>query len=468
MLEKKNGTILGLLAFSPYALAIGGQIIFAKYLSVEEVGIFALINVFIGMILAFTNWNGDKYIISNKDIPNNQIDQVFTFEFLYGIIIYLIIIMFLKDYINDYLSIENSNIFWIALTFIFCYFALSRPRAVLEKRLSYFKAYTPLFFANILAIPIGFIFFYKGFGFWSMVIWKISVHVLDIVILWCIAFYIPKLRLPFTHVSSLVRYSLPIYTGVVLSFVGNNIDKIVISALLSVRDMGFYWLAFSLSHIPIIIRELIARFILPILAMQDSISAKVKVFDKLNGILQLLSVISAVFVLYWSDILIDLVLGEKWSKITPLLIILYFAALFKLVGGSCASLLFSEMKTRIAFEISLMNLVFLSPIMFLAIKFGGLNGAAVAVLMVSILLNIISYETAVRKFCNFGYWYYLGYLTINIASLLLILFLFEDDLVEVEFKLLGTAISLGIVIISLPVNNILKRFLSKQDITSEI
>ena len=468
MLEKKNVTIVGLLAFSSYVLAIGGQIFFAKYLSVEEVGIFALINVFIGMILAFTNWNGDKYIISNKDTPNSQIDQVFTFEFLYGIIIYLITIMFLKDYINDYLGIENSNTFWIALTFIFCYFALSRPRAVLEKRLSYFKAYTPLFFANILAIPIGFICFYKGFGFWSMVIWKISVHVLDIVILWCIAFYIPKLRLPFTHVSSLVRYSLPIYSGVVLSFVGNNIDKIVISALLSVRDLGFYWLAFSLSHLPIIIRELIARFILPILAMQDSISAKVKVFDKLNGILQLLSVISAVFVLYWSDILIDLVLGEKWSKITPLLIILYFAALLKLVGGSCASLLFSGMKTRIAFEISLMNLAFLSPTMFLAIKFGGLNGAAVAVLIVSVLLNIISYETTVRKFCNSGYWYYLGYLTINLASLLLILFLFEDDLVGVEFKLLGTVVSFVIAFISLPINNILKRSFSKQGIASEI
>ena len=115
-----------------------------------------------------------------------------------------------------------------------------------------------------------------------------------------------------------------------------------------------------------------------------------------------------------------------------------------------------------------MNLVFLSPIMFMAIKFGGLSGAAVAVLIVSFLLNIISYEITVRKFCNSGYWYYLGYLTINLASLLLILLIFQDDLVGVEFKLLGTAVSLGIAFISLPVNNILKRFLSKQDITSEI
>jgi lipopolysaccharide exporter len=468
MIVKKKGTTVGFLAFSPYVLTMGGQVLFAKYLSVEEVGIFALINVFIGMILAFTNWNGDKYIISNRDIPNNQIDEVFTFEFLYGIIIYLITIMFLKDYINDYLGIENSNTFWIALTFIFCYFALSRPRAVLEKRLSYLEAYTPLFFANLLAIVIGFLCLYQGFGFWSMVIWKISVHVLDIVILWCIAFYIPKLRLPFSHVSSLVRYSLPIYFGAAIGFAANNIDKIVISALLGVREMGFYWLAFSLSHIPVISRELIARLILPILAMQDSISAKVKVFDKLNGILQLLSVISAVFVFYWSDILIDFVLGEKWSEIAPLLIILYFAALVKLVGGSCASLLFSGMETRIAFDISWMNLVFLSPIMFLAIKFGGLNGAAVAVLIVSFLVNIFCYETAVRKFCNSGYWYYLGYLTINIASLLLILFLFEDYLVGVEFKLLGTALSLGIAFICLPVNNILKRFFSKQGIVLEI
>jgi len=59
-------------------------------------------------------------------------------------------------------------------------------------------------------------------------------------------------------------------------------------------------------------------------------------------------------------------------------------------------------------------------------------------------------------------------LTINIASLLLILFLFEDYLVGVEFKLLGTAVSLGIAFICLPVNNILKRVFSKQGIVLEI
>ena len=154
----------------------------------------------------------------------------------------------------------------------------------MEKRLSYFKAYTPLFFANILAILIGFFCLYLGFGFWSMVIWKISVHILDIVILWCIAFYMPKLSFSFPNLSNLFRYSLPIYSGVVISFVGNNIDKIVISALLGAREMGFYWLAFSLGHMPIIFRELIARLTLPILAMQDSIPAKIKVFDKINGI----------------------------------------------------------------------------------------------------------------------------------------------------------------------------------------
>ena len=79
MIVKKNGTTVGFLDLSPYVLAMGGQVLFAKYLSVEEVGIFALINVFIGMILALTNWNGDKYIISNRDIPNNQIDEIFTF-----------------------------------------------------------------------------------------------------------------------------------------------------------------------------------------------------------------------------------------------------------------------------------------------------------------------------------------------------------------------------------------------------
>ena len=457
MISKKNGAIITLLALSPYVLSMGGQVFFANYLSVNEVGIFALIQVFIGMILAFTNWNCDKFLISKRNITNNQIDEIFTFEFLYGLFLYIVTIIFLKDYVNAYLDIDNSNTFWIALALIYLYWPLSRTRAILEKRLSYSKAYSPAFIANVLAIVIGIFCLFQGLGFWSMVIWKISIHAFEVILLLCVATYVPKFRLDFSQLSTMLRFSLPIYSGSVISFIGNNLDKLVISALLGARELGLYWLSFSLSHIPVIFREVIARFILPILSLQKSNSEKVKIFDKLNGILQLLSVISAIFILYWSDILIDFVLGEKWSEITPIFTILYFAALFKFVGGSCASLLFSGMKTRVAFDIAWMNLIFLSPMMFVAIKFGGLTGAALAVFAITLVINIFVYETDVRKFCNSGYLYYLGYLTINIGVMLLVLILFEDSFTRIDFKLLGTLASLGIAFISLPINKTLKR-----------
>jgi teichuronic acid exporter len=220
-------------------------------------------------------------------------------------------------------------------------------------------------------------------------------------------------------------------------------------------------LAFSLSHIPLILRELIARLLLPILSKQDFNEGKIQIFGRLNGILQIFSVVSAILVTYWSDILFQFVFGEKWSDAVPIFIVLYYAALFKLVGGSSATLLFSAMRTRVAFDVSVLNLVVSAPILFLTIKFSGLSGAAAGVLVSIVVVTIIMYETSIKNFCNLGFLYYLSYLSVNITSLYIIFTFWIDNSDGVMVRVLATLVSLAFAVITLPINSVLKRAFPK-------
>lgn len=450
------------LAFAPYLIGIGMQVFFANKLSVEDVGVFAATSIFLGILLSLSNWNGDKYIISKKNISQEQVDAVFTFEISSSLVLYLITVIFFRDAVNNYLKIPNPNLFWIAMCFICCYHPLIRGKAILEKQLSYISAYSPILFANIIAGTIGSICIFQGLGLWSMLIWKVSTYLIEVIILLYTVPYIPRLRVSFSQTAGLLSYSLPIFLGTIFGFISLNVDKILVTNFMGERELGIYWLAFTLSHTPLILRELLSRLMLPILSKQSSKESKLLIYDKLNGVIQILGVLSAIFVTYWSDTLFQLVFGEKWLEAVPIFIVLFYAAIFKLIGGSPAPLLLSAMRTKHAFYVPIINILIFVPIMFVAIKFGGLSGSAMGVLISVLLLTIIVFETFVRKFTNMGFLYYFSYISVNILSLHAISVFLIDNSDGVMLKVLGTFVSLAFAIISLPINEVLKRAIRTQ------
>jgi len=455
-----KGALVAILAISPYFIGIAMQIFFANKLSVEQVGIFAAMWIFMTMVLVFTNWNGDKYIISKKNIDNKSIDETFTFELIFSILLYLVLLFFFRDSIDNFLRIETSNLFWLGIFFISIYYPLVRTKALLEKKLHYISAYSPAFLANIFASIIGIIFFVKGYGLWSMVIWKISVYVIEFLILYFIVVHKPKVNLNFKKTKNIIGYCWPIFFGGCISFMGTNIDKFLITILLDERELGIYWLAFSLSHMLIILRELISKLLLPILAIQDSDKSKISIFEKLNAYIQLFGVLSSILVTFWIDEVFYFILGEKWMDAVPIFIVLYYAAVFKLIAGASASLLFSVARTRIAFDISIISLFIFAPLMYIGIHFGGLFGASVSVLVSTILINIIAFETAVKGFASKGYLSYYAYVLINIFFLYLLVFAFNLEILTVTSKLTYSALAIIFAFIMLPLNNVYKKIIS--------
>lgn len=453
----KKGIFISTLILTPYVIALAMQIFFAKKLSVEEVGAFAIISIFLSSLMALSYWGADKYIISKASIQNSQIDEIFTFELTISFIIYLFILILCREMVNDYLGIQQSNLFWLAMAFVACYFPLSRVKAILEKDLQYILAYSPIFIANIAAACIGVICVYKGFGLYSMLIWKVSIYFIEIIILYFNVARIPRIKFSFIYDLSFLKYCSPIFFGGLIGFMTVNADKVLLKQLMGPRELGIFWLAFTFSHIPLVLREVLSRILLPILSKLSTDELKLLAYDKLNGILQVAGVIFSILLTYWSGPLFSLVLGEKWIDAVPIFIILFYAALLKLICGSVGTLLLSVMRTKQEFYVPIIYIFIFLPIMYFFIKFGGLMGAAMGVLVSIIFINVLTFETFVRNFSKKGFLYYLSYLLVNVISVYLIYHFFIDISDGYLLRLFLTLISIVFAIITLPINNILRR-----------
>ncbi len=409
-----KGFGFGAIALAPFPIALVMQAYFARKLPVEDIGIFATINIFLAFILVITNWSGDKYIISNSKLERDQTNEVFTYEFSFALLIYAVFIIFFKETIAEILQLPESYILWLSFGLIFCYNALSRPKAILEKKLMYPEAHLPLLFANIFAGAIGIVAFLNGYGVWSMLIWKFSIYFLELSLLFFVSPQRLKFKFNFSNSLKFISFSRPVFLAGIIGFFILNADYFLVTSLLGTRDLGLYWMAFSVAMILIAFRDVVTKFLLPILAKLPSLEEKNLLFSKLNGFFQLGAVLIVIVVTFWSDYGFIYVFGRQWEESIPLFIVLVYAGLFKVMGGWTASLFFSVMNTKIQFNQTVLSGMTLFPIIYGAIKLGGLFGAAMGVLISQIIVTLYVFEAGVKKLSGFGVSYYFSYLTINI------------------------------------------------------
>lgn len=445
------------MGLAPHMFVFAMQVIFARYLTVTEIGQFAIVNLLLILFMTSTNWGVDRYIIANKKINENEINEVFTQELIFSFLAYVFCITLFREHINNYISLEDSNFFWASILCIFLYNPLSRSKALLEKKMSFLSAYLPALTSHFLGSSLGLLLLISGYGIWSMIAWKITVFIGEYLILLMINKERLKLSFNFKNLNTHLVFCMPLFFGGILSFFSVTADIWIVNNLLGSYELGLYWLAFSMSHVVLVIRTLINRILLPLLSNEVSAEKKIELFTTLNGFLQIITAATVILVTYWGADLFLLIFGSKWLEATPLFIILFYAVAFKIISGTANSLLHSFMKTSIDLKVALVNTIILIPLVAVFTYFGGVIGTSIAVLVSTILMTIYVYEAHVRKVCSLGFKYFFSYLSINIITLAFINIIFLEYFDNLFIRSFATIVSILIAYLTLSMPSIKNR-----------
>ena len=453
-----------IVAIAPYPIILIMQVVFASYLSVEEIGQFALVNFLLIFFMTSTNWGVDKYIIANKKISTFAINEIFSQELIFAVITYLLVLFFFRESVNTYAGLQDSNLFWAFLALIFLYHPLSRPKALMERDMLLFPAYIPALIANVLSACLGFILVIKGFGIWGMIVWKLGIFILEDLILFLFSRSRPRFNFSFDNINQHFRFCLPLFLGALLSFFAVTADIWIVRNLLGTFELGLYWFAFSISHTILALRAVIVRILLPALAAEEALGSKVKSFSRLNSALQIIFVAVAIIIAYWGADIFSAIFGSKWSRAAPLFVILFYAAVFKVISGTANSLLHSLMNTGIDLNVAIVNTLVLIPLVIVGTYFGGVKGTAVAVLVSTLAMTCYVYQRHVKSLCGLGFWYFFSYLLINIVILILVRFFFDESLEGLVIKITATAASFLFAYITLRLSFLTGREMSLSDV----
>ncbi|MEH6625336.1 MAG: lipopolysaccharide biosynthesis protein [Motiliproteus sp.] len=296
-----------------------------RLLTPEDYGIVAMANVFFWFLILLAGSLFTPTIIQAKTITTSTLKQ------LYGMIIIVQLSLFLlqqalaKPISLYYNSNEVMDILQVSAWCLIIYSFQIIPSAMLARDMEFKSVSIATAVANIVAAFLTLALAYAGYGYWSLVISELFLAAL----LTAITFYIkPFLHLPSFGISEIkdhLKFGSLFTVHSILFYIFLYMDVAIAGRYLDVTEVGFLAVAIQLSTMPQKkIIPLIKQVAFPAFSKLQNQPSKISYYLLKAQKLSLLISIP----IFWGlasviDLIIPLVLGEKWNNaIIPTMFIL--------------------------------------------------------------------------------------------------------------------------------------------------
>lgn len=368
-----------------YAIAFGTQIVLARMLEPADFGVLAFAGVVATLCYSVTNLSADKYVIKENNDIQHKLDSGFTLELILAAVLAPLLVLTAPSLMTLLAKPHLTGV--VQLLALSClYVPLSVPRALFEKDLRFLPALGPMIAAHLIAGLVAISLARLGFGVWSLVWWRLTAFAGEIIILWCIAPYRPKVVVDWNVMKDILRFGAPLLGSGILVFYYWNVDYYIVGRLLGEEQLGYYWLGFQASHYFLQARTTIISVVFPTfakMARKEDMKAGFEALTRLTFVAYLLPTI---VVLALGRDLVSFVFGSKWAPAATALQVSMVLVTLRAVLAYWDPVLLNFGRSRVLFVMTLLNSIFITGLGYFATRQWGIEGMAWAVLLSTIVV----------------------------------------------------------------------------------
>ena len=371
-----TGVLAGITGLQ-FVIGLITQVLIARLLTPEELGIAALAIIVSFLFVTMGNLSGDKYYI----YKGKGLNEIITMELF--ISIFAIALGLCLIYTVGY----DGKTEYVAFLLLACLYApLSRPKAIFERELDFYLARRSYFLGQVFGAGFGVLSAYKGLGVWSVLIWKVSSLYLELVFFNIFNPYKYRIELPSkVGVISLARFCLPLTLSAVAVYFYSNIDYLLVSKLLDPKSLGFYWFGYQISNYLLQARKIVVTIATPSLLTIDDPLLVSRSTMLVTVFLVSVYSIPALIIFMSGSLLIPAVLGSQWVAAVELFQIFSLVIVVKVSTAMLEPLMIRSSTTQNLLKITLLSCVMLPILGYAGILHLGMNGMGWALLLSSIL-----------------------------------------------------------------------------------
>lgn len=362
-----------------FFLRIGSTAVLARMLMPEQFGLIGMVVALTGLFNVFKDLGLSDATIQRKDITQEEVSTLFWINVGVGTI-FMMIVAGVSPLIAWFYG--DDRLTGISLILSLCFFLSGltvQPQALLYRQMRFGRLALIQVLSIIFSSFIGIYLAWEGFEYWALVWKEVGMIFFIAVGTWFMCRWRPNRPKCCIKIGSMLGFGRDITGFNIVNYFSNNMDNVLIGWFCGAGPLGLYTKAYQLMVVPMNqIRFPLTRVGMSALStLQQDPDRYRQYYSKLISILSFVYMPLVVYLGFYSENFILLILGPHWNNAASIFQVLAITAFIKPVVSTCDVVLITCGETKRYFLWGVVNTMFLVPAFFIGIHWGPI-GIAVA------------------------------------------------------------------------------------------
>lgn len=370
--------------------------ILARLLVPEDFGLVALAVTSVALMNAFTEFGPEQYLISHQDSGRSEYDTAWTLQIIRGGAIALLMYVFSENIAGFFRDPRLADVVTVMSAAIFLRSFSNIGIVDFRKKLHFDKDFQILLIPRLASFftTISLAFILKNY--WALVIGYVVGHIAHLLASYILHRYRPRFSL--IAFGKVFGFSKWLFANSVLQFAINKFDTFLVGRVLGAGTLGLYSLSFEISTLAT--TELAAplrRAILPGYSKiaKDTVALR-KLYLDVFALSVMVTVPAAIGIMLTSDLIVHVLLGEKWLEAIPIIEIIAISGALQAASSGAGALFLAVKKPRFITITMLATLALCIPLMIWAASTHGIVGVAWALVATWAWRQLLTFFFVVR------------------------------------------------------------------------
>ena len=396
----------------------------------EEYGFVALISVFTGFVLIFSDV-GISFAIIRSDYGRTFHNAMNNLAFYIGLLLFVLMVLLAYPiaifYDNNELVIPT-----IVLSVIFIFGSLKTvPLAILSKNLDFNYIGKVNLSSTVISILLMILFAFLGFSYWSLIIPNTILQLLQYLM------YNHKAKVGFklynfAYTKAAFKKTKSLITNLsgfnIINYWARNADNLIIGKYYSSAELGIYDRAYKMLRLSLtLITGLFGTVLYPSLKKYKSEGGEInKEYESILGVISIINYPISFVLILFPNTFVKIMWGNNWMEVAELLPFFGVLVMFQTMISTTGHIFILLSKEKTFMYLGVANAIITIAAIFVGSLFSvKLIAISYTVCYVLITIPITLYIGFIKTFkYNWSYIlkFWIPKLTIAIAILIVVLF----------------------------------------------
>lgn len=431
------------------ALGFMRTIILARLLAPEDFGLLGIGMLSIATIETFSQTGFGHALIQKKENIDSYLDTAWTVSAIRGLLLFLLLFVSAPLIAQFFNSDEATLVIRvIAISTLISGF---KNIGVLFffKKLEFNKQFIYELSGTLIDMSIAIILAFVLRNVWALIWGGMAGNLLRLFMSYLLHSYRPRLRMRKSEIKELFGFGKWIVGSGIIGFLINQGDDIFVGKMLGVAALGIYQMAYLLSNLPATeITHVVSQVTFPAYSkLQDNIPRLRSSFIKVLQVTIFFSapIAGGIFILIPE--FTQLVMGNQWMPMVPVMQILVVAGLLRSVAGTTGPVFLAVGEPQIETSWNTIRLIILAVLIYPLTARWGIWGTAIAV-SINILIATIGYCFAVSRITRCTVQDFMKSLSLPLLNsfiMISFLFLIKSQFISIQYFQFFLLIGAGVL-----------------------